>query len=143
MKNSKLAIPYVVWMAVFVVAPLLLVVIYAFTSKSGGFTLENFSTMFGYVAVFGRSFWLAVLATAVCILLGYPLACALAREGAGFRRIAMMLIMLPMWMNFLLRTYSWMSILENTGLLNTFFKDIGLFALINQVFSARIWSIST
>jgi spermidine/putrescine transport system permease protein len=74
----------------------------------------------------------------VCILLGYPLACALAREGAGFRRIAMMLIMLPMWMNFLLRTYSWMSILENTGLLNTFFKDIGLFALINQVFGTNL-----
>jgi spermidine/putrescine transport system permease protein len=138
MKNSKLAIPYVVWMALFVIVPLILVVVYAFTSKSGGFTLANFSAMLDYVAVFGRSFWLALIATAICLLIGYPLASALAREGAGFRRAAMMLIMLPMWMNFLLRTYSWMSILENTGLLNTFFKAIGLFSLINRVFGTNL-----
>ena len=91
-----------------------------------------------YAAVFGRSFFLALIATLVCILLGYPLAYFLSREGSGMRRIATMLIMLPMWMNFLLRTYSWMSILENTGLLNTFFKSIGLFALLNRTFGTNI-----
>ncbi|MCI2056869.1 MAG: ABC transporter permease [Oscillibacter sp.] len=138
MKNKWLSVPYIVWMAIFVVAPLILVLIYAFTSRSGGFTVENFTTMAQYVTVFGRSFFLALIATLVCILLGYPLAYYLAREGAGMRRMATMLIMLPMWMNFLLRTYSWMSILENTGLLNTLFQKIGLFALINSVFGTNI-----
>ncbi len=138
MKNSKLAVPYVAWMALFVIAPLVLVLLYSFTSRDGGFTLANFSTMGAYLPVFGRSFLLALVATLVCILLGYPLAYYLAREGAGFRRIAMMLIMLPMWMNFLLRTYAWMSILENTGILNTFFRNIGLFRLINGAFGTNI-----
>ena len=138
MKSKWLAIPYVVWMAIFVVAPLILVVVYAFSSRNGGFTLENFTTMADYVTVFGRSFLLALIATLVCILIGYPLAYLLAREGPGMRRAAMMLIMLPMWMNFLLRTYAWMSILENTGLLNTFFQKIGLFTLINSAFGTHL-----
>ena len=126
MKNKGMAVPYVVWMAIFVISPLILVVIYAFTSASGGFTLENFTAMGEYVSVFSRSFLLAVVATLICILLGYPLAYFLAREGAGMRRIATMLIMLPMWMNFLLRTYALMTILENTGLLNKFLALLGL-----------------
>lgn len=138
MKNPKLAIPYVGWMAIFVVAPLVLVVIYAFTSRDGGFTLENFSKMAEYLPVFTRSFLLALIATAICLLIGYPIAYLMSREGPGFRRIAMMLIMLPMWMNFLLRTYSWMSILENTGLLNTFFQKIGLITLFNSVFGTDL-----
>ena len=136
MKNKGLAIPYIVWMAIFVVAPLILVVIYAFTSMSGSFTGENFVTLSGYAGVFGRSFLLAFIATAICILIGYPISYLMAREGEGFRRIAVMLIMLPMWMNFLLRTYAWMSILENTGLLNTLFQKIGLISLINLIGSA-------
>lgn len=133
MQNKKLAIPYVVWMALFVVAPLLLVVVYSFTAKTGGFTLENFAKLSIYLPVFARSFVLALLATAICLLIGYPIAYLMSREGPGFRSIATMLIMLPMWMNFLLRTYSWMSILENTGLLNTFFKTIGLIDLVNSI----------
>ena len=138
MKNKGLAVPYVIWMAVFVVMPLILVVLYAFTSQNGGFTLGNFTDMAEYVPVFTRSFLLALVATGICILIGYPLAYLLAREGPGMRRIAMMLIMLPMWMNFLLRTYSWMSLLENTGLLNTFFQKIGLIALVNAVFGTNL-----
>ncbi len=134
MKNKKLAIPYVIWMAIFVVAPLVLVVVYAFTARSGGFTMENFSKMAGYLPVFLRSFFLALIATLVCLLIGYPVAYLMSREGSGFRRIAVTLIMLPMWMNFLLRTYSWMSILENTGLLNTLFQKIGLISLVNAIF---------
>jgi ABC-type spermidine/putrescine transport system, permease component I len=136
MKNKGLAVPYVVWMAIFVVAPLILVVIYAFHDGSR-FTLDNFRVMGTYAAVFGRSFLLAAIATLVCILIGYPVAWFLAREGPGLRRIATILIMLPMWMNFLLRTYSWMSILENTGLLNTLFQKIGLISLVNHVFGTN------
>lgn len=138
MKNKGLAIPYVAWMAIFVVAPLVLVVVFAFTSKDGGFTLANFSTMNQYVGVFVNSFVLAVVATLVCILIGYPLAYLLTREGPGLRRAAMMLIMLPMWMNFLLRTYSWMSLLEDTGLINRFLQSIHFFDLINGVFGTSI-----
>lgn len=137
MKNRGLAVPYVIWMAVFVVAPLILVVLYAFNSQNG-FTLGNFFDLEEYIPVFTRSFLLALMATLICILIGYPLAYLLSREGPGMRRIAMMLIMLPMWMNFLLRTYSWMSILENTGLVNTFFQKIGLFALINGLFGTDL-----
>ena len=141
MKRNKLSlfsIPYVVWMAIFVVIPILMVVVYAFSSAGGGFTLDNFARIWDYAVVFTRSFKLALIATVICLLVGYPISCFLAREGAGFQRVAMMLIMLPMWMNFLLRTYAWMSILENTGLLNRFFDAIGLFDLINGLFGTEI-----
>ena len=121
-KLSHFAIPYVVWMAIFVVAPIIIMVVYAFSNGAGGATLDNFVQMGGYAAVFGRSFKLALIATAICLLLGYPVAYLLSREGERFRRTAMVLIMLPMWMNFLLRTYSWMTILENNGLLNQLFQ---------------------
>ena len=136
-KLSRFAVPYVVWMAIFVVAPIVIMVVYAFAGSEGGFTLDNFVQMGGYAAVFGRSFKLALIATAICLLLGYPVAYLLSREGERFRRTAMVLIMLPMWMNFLLRTYSWMSILENTGLLNRLFQAIGLIDLVNHIFGTE------
>lgn len=141
MKKSKrpfLAIPYVVWMALFVVAPIIMVVIYAFSTASGGFTLDNFARMETYTVIFTRSFKLAIIATFVCLLIGYPLSYIMAKEGPRFQRVGMMLIMLPMWVNFLLRTYSWMSILEKNGLINQFFSAIGLFDLINSVFGTNI-----
>ncbi len=139
MKRNKLfSIPYVVWMALFVVAPIVLVVIYSFTTVDGGVTLSNFTRMIDYIGVFIRSFWLAFVATVICFALGYPIAYMIAKERAGVQRLCMALIMLPMWMNFLLRTYAWMSILENTGLLNRFFSAIGLFDLINQIFGTSL-----
>lgn len=140
MKNKRalFAVPYVGWMALFVVAPIVMVVIYAFSTADGGFTLENFLDMGTYASVFTRSFWLALLATVICLLIGYPAAYMISKEGPRFQRIAMMLIMLPMWMNFLLRTYSWMSILENTGLLNRLFAAIGVFDLVNRVTGSNI-----
>ena len=125
-KLSLFAVPYVVWMALFVVAPIVLVVVYAFSTGAGGFTLENFSRMGTYAVVFGRSFKLALVATLICLLIGYPVSYMMSREGPRFQRAAMVLIMLPMWINFLLRTYSWMSILENNGLLNRLFQRLGL-----------------
>ena len=137
-KLSHFAIPYVVWMALFVVAPIIMVVVYAFSAAEGGFTLDNFANMGTYAVVFGRSFKLALIATAVCLLIGYPVSYMMSKEGPRFQRAAMVLIMLPMWINFLLRTYSWMSILENNGLLNRLFQRIGLIALYNQVFGTDI-----
>ena len=139
MKSSKgIAIPYVIWMAIFVVVPLVLVVVYAFTGKDGGFTLANFSTMNQYLGVFWNSFFLAAVATVICILLGYPLAYYLARSNDFVKKIATMLIMLPMWMNFLLRTYSWMSLLEDTGLINKLLQSIHFFDLWNGIFGTNI-----
>lgn len=141
MKNSRslLAAPYVLWMALFVVAPIVVVVIYAFTSAGvtaaevGDFTWSNFTGMGIYLPIFSRSFQLALIATVICLLIGYPLAYAMAKEGPGFQRTATVLIMLPMWVNFLLRTYAWMAILENNGLLNQFFQSVGLIDLVNHI----------
>ena len=140
MKNklSRFAVPYEVWMAIFVVAPIVIMVVYAFSSADGGFTLDNFVQMGGYTEVFLRSFKLAIIATVICLLIGYPVSYLMSREGASFQRTAMVLIMLPMWMNFLLRTYSWMTILENNGLLNQLFQKIGLISLYNHIFGTNL-----
>ena len=139
MKRNKLfSIPYVIWMALFVVAPIILVVLYAFTAADGGFTFANFTRMGNYIGVFVRSFWLALVATAICLVIGYPIAYLISKESKRFQRISMALIMLPMWMNFLLRTYAWMSILENTGLLNRFFSAIGLIDLVNGILGTNM-----
>ena len=137
-KLSRFAIPYVIWMALFVVAPIVLVVVYAFSNDLGGFTLENFSRMGTYAVVFGRSFRLALIATFICLLIGYPVSYWMSKEGERFQRAAMVLIMLPMWINFLLRTYSWMSILENNGLLNQVFQKTGLLSLYNSLFGTSL-----
>ena len=140
MKNklSLFAVPYVGWMSIFVVAPIIIMVVYAFSTAAGDFTLENFARMGTYTAVFTRSFKLAIIATLIALLIGYPVSYMLSKEGPQVQRIAMVLIMLPMWMNFLLRTYSWMAILENNGLLNQLFRKIGLIALYNNIFGTDI-----
>ena len=137
-KRSLLAAPYVGWMALFVVAPIVMVVVYAFTTAAFDPTLANFTGMGTYTSIFLRSFQLALVATVICLLIGYPLAYLMAKEGPGFQRMATVLIMLPMWVNFLLRTYAWMAILENNGLLNQLFDPIGLFDLINGLFGTDI-----
>ncbi|MBR1780341.1 MAG: ABC transporter permease [Oscillospiraceae bacterium] len=138
MKNKFLGIPYIIWMAIFVVVPMFLIVGYAFTTREGGFSTGNFSNMLSYAGVFGDSFLLAIIATLVCLLIGYPISYWMTREGPGVKRIALVVLMLPMWMNFLLRTYAWMSLLENTGILNELFSAIGLFKLINAVTGSNI-----
>ena len=137
-KRSLFAVPYIVWMAFLVVIPIIIMVVYAFTTGTtdgslGAFTLDNFTSMGSYTVVFTRYFKLALIATAVCLLIGYHISYMIAKEGPRFQRVAMVLIMLPMWINFLLRTYSWMSILENNGLLNQIFRSIGLIDLYNSI----------
>ena len=126
MKPKHFSIPYIVWMSIFVVAPIILVLYYAFTTADGNLTLGNFTAMGRFLSVFARSFRLAFVSTIICIFIGYPVAYILSREGLRVQRLMIMLIMLPMWMNFLLRTYAWMSILENTGLLNRLLSSVGL-----------------
>ena len=132
-KRSLLALPYVVWMALFVVAPIVIMMVYSFTTAAFDPTVGNYTGMGTYTSIFLRSFQLALVATVVCLLIGYPLAYVMAKEGPGFQRVAMVLIMLPMWVNFLLRTYAWTAILENNGLLNQLFAAIGVIDLGNWV----------
>lgn len=144
-KRSLFAVPYVIWMALFVVVPIIIMLVYSLTvtvdTAQGEVlqgSLSNFTGMTLYASVFGRSFWLALVATLICLALGYPAAYLMSREGEGFKRVAMALIMLPMWMNFLLRTYSWMAILENNGLLNQLLRKLGIIALYNRLTGSDI-----
>ena len=134
MKNNRGgAYPYVVWLLFFTLIPMVIVIYFAFTDAAGHFTLGNFSDMGRYAAVFFHSFRLAVLSTVVCLIIGYPMAYAMSRLSRKGQTIATMLIMVPMWMNFLLRTYAWLTILENNGILNAALKALHLptIAIIN------------
>lgn len=123
--------PFVVWSSLFIVIPLIIVVFFGFTVKSGdsyNFSLENFNKLANiqYLKVFGRSMWLALLATAWCLLLGYPVAYIISRMKPSKGAILIMLFIVPMWMNFLLRTYAWLPILGKNGFINNFFGYFGL-----------------
>ncbi|HAT4362733.1 TPA: ABC transporter permease [Clostridium perfringens] len=128
---SFAAYPYVVWSAIFIVIPLLLIVFFSFTSKVDGrfvFSFENFQRLFEpiYFTVFIRSIWLAVLSTVLCLILGYPIAYIISKLPIKRRNMLILLFILPMWMNFLLRTYAWMAILGRDGLINTILSYIGI-----------------
>ncbi len=125
-KSKLLSTPYTVWMTVFIIVPMLLVVWFAFTDKAGRFTLENILSVGQYSNVFLRSIWLGALATAISLVLGYPLAYFISKMSVKRQNMMVMLVMLPMWMNFLLRTYAWMTLLEDNGLLNDLLAAIGL-----------------
>lgn len=127
--RSKLgAYPYIVWMALFIVIPMFLVVYFAFTTKGGEFTWNNFLVLkdSDYFSVFIRSFYLALISTLICLVIGFPFAYILSKQPQHQQGIFMMLIMLPMWMNFLLRTYAWLTLLENNGLINKALALLGL-----------------
>jgi spermidine/putrescine transport system permease protein len=127
MRLKWYAAPYVIWMVVFTVAPLGLLLAYALTDAAGNFTASQFVRFFREPIFFGillRSLWLAFLCTAICLGLGYPVAYILSRRKSG--GLLSVLFILPMWMNFLLRTYAWMTILENNGLVNKLFMAVGL-----------------
>ncbi len=126
------ALPYVIWIGIFTVAPLILILLYAFTTTGSGgvmvLTAENIQRAFSplYMTVFWRSVWMALLATAVCLLLGYPVAYILSRMKANTAAIVSILFILPMWMNFLLRTYAWRALLDNAGIINQGLIALGL-----------------
>ncbi len=127
MKNKVFLIPLYIWLAFFVILPLLIIVYYGFTSDAGSISLSNFSRFLdeAYIKVFARSLKIAVISTFICLIIGYPVAYILARGNLKHKNIILLLIMLPMWMNFLLRTYSWLSLLENSGLINSWITSLG------------------
>ncbi len=131
--SSLFSLPYLIWSLIFIIVPMGLVVVFAFTTESGQFTLDYVSQVGEYTNVLVRSVWLAAIATVICLLIGYPLAFIMSRMPGFQQRTMLMLIMLPMWMNFLLRTYAWMTILEKNGLLNKLLGLVGLgpFDMIN------------
>ena len=116
--QSMAAAPHIFWAILFIVLPLVIVVFYAFTDKSGSFTFENLASLKNYAKLFGLSLELSVLATFVCFLVGYPLAYIIAKAPANKQKLYIMLLMLPMWTNLLIRTYSIMAILDDGGFLN-------------------------
>ena len=113
MRTKLISAPYTIWMTLFIIVPMGLVAFFAFTDKSGAFTLDNIARVGQYSNVFLRSIWLGALATFISLLLGYPLAYTIAKAAPNRQSFLILLIMLPMWMNFLLRTYAWMSLLED------------------------------
>ncbi len=130
MRNAKarfLAAPYVVWMALFIIVPLAVVVFFAFTDPTTGqFTVSNLGRMNDHLQTFGDSIWLALVATVICLFIGYPVAYAISKASPTQQRMLVMLIMLPMCMSFLLRTIAWVAMLEDTGMINRFFGALGL-----------------
>ncbi len=111
--------PYIVWAVLFIIVPLCMVAYYAFTDKNGNFTFDNMLSIGKYTDTIVLSIWLGLLATVISLVIAYPLAMIMASKGPEKQSRMTMLIMLPMWMNFLLRTYSWMTILEDNGFLTT------------------------
>ena len=125
MKRIKLAlIPYSAYALIFIVDPILLILLYSFQDSGGALSLDNYARFFDlsdpvYLKVLWRSVRLAVISTIICLILGYPMAYILSKLSPRVRGTVSFLFVLPMWMNFLLRTYSWMSLLERTGLINS------------------------
>ena len=124
--------PYLVWISMFVIIPILMILGFSLISvdSSGDMqlTFENFTRAFDptYISVLGRSLKIAVEATIICFILGYPMAMILSKMAPQYRTFAVMLFVLPMWMNFLLRTYAWMTILGKNGVINGILLFLGL-----------------
>lgn len=139
MKKNYLAYPYILWLFIFIFIPLFLVLVFSFLSAdASSLTLENYKRFFDpiYIQVFLRSVKLSVISTFICLLLGYPMAWIIANMEAKKRNFWVLLFVVPMWMNFLLRTYAWMTILENTGLINTLLTKLGLPGL-NLIYNSQ------
>ena len=144
--TRMLLTPYSIWAVIFILVPLLFIAYYAFTDNNFNFTLDNIVRFFTatsemtaddgtvrevrtYLLIFGRSLKLAIISTVICLIMGYPLAYIMARAEERKQRMMMTLIMIPMWMNFLIRTYAWMTILQDTGILNGILDMLGLPAI--------------
>ena len=126
MRKKLIAAPYLVWMAVFIIVPLAMVAYFAFTDGEGRFTLDYIANVAQYSNIFVRSIWLAAIATVICLIIAYPAAFILATMSKKHQSTMIMIVMLPMWMNFLLRTYAWMTLLGNNGIINSALGLIGL-----------------
>ena len=117
--KKLVASPYLLWAAIFIIVPLLFVVYYSLVDANGAFTLEYVSQIGKYKDIMLNSIWLGFIATVISLVLAYPLAFIMARSNLNVQRTMMMLVMLPMWMNLLIRTYSLMILLQDTGIINS------------------------
>lgn len=130
MKLKRLSLPYIFWMVVFTLIPILFILFYAFTDRSGAFSLQAFGKALGYTDVFLRSIWIAFISTLICLVLAYPLAYFMSRQKHSTQNLLTMIIMIPMWMNFLLRIYAWVTLLQNNGPIDTL---LGFFGIHTQL----------
>ncbi len=128
MKSRKPSIPYIVWMVVFTMIPIVMIGFTAFTDNSGNFSLEPLKNAFYYKNVFLKSLWIAFISTAICLLLAYPIAYLITRMKKSSQNTMIMLLMIPMWMNFLLRIYAWITILQDNGPLDMALSMLGIHA---------------
>lgn len=118
--------PYLVWVVLFIIVPLFMVAYYAFTDRTGAFSLDSISQIPSYIPTILLSILYGLAATLICLIIGYPFAFIFSKFSKRKQQTVMLLVMLPMWMNFLIRTYSWMTILGDSGIINTILTAIGL-----------------
>ena len=129
MMKKLVSAPYLLWMAIFIIVPLIMVAYFALTDTNGAFTLDNLAAVSQYSNIFIRSIWLAAVATVICLIIAYPLALILANTDKSYQSTVLMIVMLPMWMNFLLRTLAWQTLLEKNGVINSVLSFLHLPAL--------------
>lgn len=124
--QKAVAVPHAVWVTLFIAAPMLFVLYFAFRGSDGSFSFSNITELAGYGNVFILSIAFALIATVVCLLIGYPLAYFMSKQSPRAQTVLMVLVMLPMWCNLLIRTYALMALLDNGGLLNALLEKLGL-----------------
>lgn len=122
--------PYLVWSVLFIIVPLVMVAYYTFTDKSGAFSFNNIAEIKNYIPTLLLSILYGICATLICLLIGYPFAYALSKHSANIQRTMVLLIMLPMWMNFLIRTYSLMTIMGDSGVINHLLESLHLLKMV-------------
>ena len=128
MKSRKPSIPYIIWMVIFTMIPIIMIGYTAFTDKNGNFSLEPFANAFFYTGVFMKSLWIALISTAICLVLAYPLAYIITKMKHSTQNTVIMLMMIPMWMNFLLRIYAWVTLLQDNGPIDMLLSMLGIHA---------------
>ncbi len=126
MKSRKLSIPYILWMLIFTMIPVVMIGMTAFRDKAGNFSLTPFVKAFEYKNVFLKSLWIALLSTAICLILAYPVAYLLTKMKKSTQNTVQLIIMIPMWMNFLLRIYAWKILLQKNGPLDMALSILGI-----------------
>lgn len=126
LKKRWILYPYATWMGIFVIVPLVLVIVFAITSPAGDLSMQNILDVGRYSTVFLRSVILGIISTVICLILGYPMAYFISKINIKHQNVIIMLLMIPMWTSFLLRTYAWMTILEYNGLLNKLLVFMGI-----------------
>ncbi|NLP15916.1 MAG: ABC transporter permease [Clostridiales bacterium] len=129
MRNSKwLSFPYILWMAGFIIIPLIVIVYYGMTTNDKRITIDNIASILNPINLraLRLALELSLISTIICLVLAYPLAIILRKSKMKNNSFIVMIIILPMWMNFLLRTIAWQNILERTGVINVFLKLLNL-----------------